>query len=80
MKAQYEILQTKPFFLGKNPLRLHLKRFSWLELTLAACSVGIPGNWANGRKFARVPSHSSFHFLPQAVVRVYGSRLFSEGL
>jgi hypothetical protein len=27
-----------------------------------------------------VPSHSSFHFLPQAVVWVYGSRLFSAGL
>lgn len=77
MKAQYEILQRKPFFSGKYPLRLHLKRFSWLELTLAACSIGIPGNWANGRKFACVPSHSSFPFLPQAVTRGYGSCLFS---
>jgi hypothetical protein len=80
MKAQYEILQPKPFFLGKNPLRLHLKRFSWLELTLAACSVGNPRNWGNGRKFARVPSHSNFSFLPLAVARGYGSCLFSADL
>jgi hypothetical protein len=75
MKVQYEILQPKPFFLGKNPLRLHLKRFSWLELTLAA-----PGKWAKGRKFACVSSHSSLPFLPQAVVRGYGSRPFSADL
>jgi hypothetical protein len=67
-ESQYGILQAKPFFSPSFAFKTFL-------LTPAARSIGIPGNWANGRKFA-----PSLHFLAQAVVRVNGSRLFSAGL
>lgn len=68
-----QILQPKLFFLGKKRLRLHLKRFCWLERTPMSWSIAIHQARGKRRKFAHAPSHSSFPSLPH--FRVYGSRL-----
>ena len=68
-----QILQPKLFFLGKKRLRLHLKRFCWLERTPMSWSIAIHQTRGKRRKFAHPSSHSSFPSLPH--FRVYGSRV-----
>lgn len=68
------ILQPKHFFLGKTRIRLHLKRFFWLERTLKSLSIAIHQERGKRRKFAHPSSHSSYPSLPQ--FRGCGSRLF----